>query len=196
MNDGSKVAVAVATALVLAAVAWMAMMRTIDAGPDVDAGATEAAGDLVSGGQGEGSDDDGAHPDEVGQAYGQGDTDEGEAGGDRLMKGGLTPGDRRAKRIEGSVRLVLSTVAPELNLDELETTCTPDGRHCEFWGDWPGDDFLARWIRATSSGQISSEQLRGVTFERFEPVDQEDGQRSFVIEAVLKPASERAIQRR
>ncbi len=187
MTNAQRLGLGALVGAVLLALAWMGM-RTVDAGPPIDVSSdaeiTRSIPPKTEALEREAS--EGSLADPVAQAFGQGDTDEGMAGGDRLIKDGLTPGDRRANRVESSVHLVLGTVAPELDLSEVLRECTPDGRRCTFGGPWPGDDFLARWVRATSSGEISSEQLRGVTFEKFEPVDVEDGEGRFRIIALLK----------
>ena len=104
---------------------------------------------------------------------------------------GVYPDERRAKRLEEGIHLLLGSVAPELDLSEVERSCADDGRHCTFTGPWPGDDFLSRWIEATAEGAISSDQLRGVVIERFEPIDLETGETMFEIAAVLKRPNRR-----
>jgi len=94
-------------------------------------------------------------------------------------------GIERAGRIEGAVLMLLGSVAPELDLDQVEGDCARNGRRCTFHGPWPGDDFLGRWVRATGDGFISSADLDGLVIERFEPVENEAGELQFEIVAKI-----------
>jgi hypothetical protein len=111
--------------------------------------------------------------------------------GDGADDEGFYPDERRAKRLEAGIHLLLGSVAPELDLTLVEGACADDGRRCTFSGPWPGDDFLGRWVEATADGRISSENLRGVVIERFEPVELETGETVFEIAATLKRPNRR-----
>ncbi len=77
----------------------------------------------------------------------------------------------------------LAVVAPEVDPRDVDRTCAPDGRSCTFTGPWPGDDLLARMIRAQGSGEATREDLEGVTFSKLRPEEDEAGNRIFVLEA-------------
>lgn len=95
--------------------------------------------------------------------------------------------EARTRRIEQSVLNVLIGVAPELDEQDIQRSCSADGRRCTFEGPWPGNDFFGRWVQAIDDGMLTREDTAGVTFRRFEPVDTQEG-RIFRIVAVTDEA--------
>lgn len=80
-------------------------------------------------------------------------------------------GEPLADYMEALVVDLLVTVEPELEPSRIETSCEPDGRRCTLTGPWPGDGFIRQWIQAIGYGEISHEDLEGVTFESFRKVE-------------------------
>lgn len=97
------------------------------------------------------------------------------------------PVQQRIRAMDHAVHLVLEAIAPDLDLAGVARDCDPLARRCTFEGPWPGDDTLGRWVRALSDDRLRTEDLEGVTFRTFEPVDTPSGERLFRIVAVPPP---------
>jgi hypothetical protein len=90
--------------------------------------------------------------------------------------------DEASAFVEDRVATLLSSIDPSLDVDHMERECTPDGRVCTFYGEWPGDDFVTRWMQAIGDGRTGLEVLEGVRFSTFKPIE-EGGEKRMMLTA-------------